>query len=85
MNDPLPSLLLMRTPFARFSYLNTLDAPMNHEQSPQDQQHQKIAQAAYYKAMEDGFPPGRDLQYWLEAQREIEDAEIDVPQSLPEG
>ena len=33
---------------------------------------QAIAQAAYYLAETEGFPPGRELEYWLKAEAEYE-------------
>lgn len=32
-----------------------------------------VAVAAYYKAEKRGFSPGRELQDWLEAEKEIQD------------
>lgn len=32
-----------------------------------------VAEAAYYKAEKRGFAPGRELQDWLEAEREIQE------------
>ena len=58
---------------------------------PFRERHARIAQAAYYRAQRAGFPPGQDLAFWLEAEREVDRAygtgmdHIHVAQSLPEG
>ena len=31
----------------------------------------RIAEAAYYRSLAQGFPPGRDQDDWLEAEREL--------------
>ena len=36
------------------------------------QRHEKIKQAAYFKAEHRGFIPGFELQDWLEAEQEID-------------
>ncbi len=33
--------------------------------------HNKVAVAAYYKAQARGFKPGKEMQDWLEAEREM--------------
>ena len=33
--------------------------------------HRRIAEAAYYRAAERGFAPGRELEDWLEAEAQI--------------
>jgi hypothetical protein len=34
-------------------------------------QRDEIAQIAYYSWLQDGRPPGRDLDYWLEAEQQL--------------
>lgn len=41
-------------------------------------QQQDIALAAYYRAHERGFAPGRELHDWLEAEREITGDQTDA-------
>lgn len=36
-----------------------------------DRQHYQVSLAAYYKAERSGFAPGRELEDWLEAERDI--------------
>ena len=40
------------------------------EMSP-DETRQRIAEAAYYRAKQRGFEPGRELEDWIEAESEI--------------
>lgn len=40
---------------------------------------QMIAEAAYFKAEKRGFVPGRALDDWLEAEREIDEALTPLP------
>ncbi len=44
-----------------------------------DSRHQKIGLAAYYKAERRGFAPGHELDDWLEAEQEIDEAAIPLP------
>ena len=57
--------------------------------SDQDQHKRRleqIAQAAYFKAEHEGFPPGQSLRHWLEAELDLfPEDHIDVPESLAEG
>jgi len=47
-------------------------APLNTFQPDEAKTRQQaIAQAAYYRAQARGFAPGRALDDWLEAEREI--------------
>lgn len=39
-----------------------------------DEVREQIAQRAYFIAEQDGFAPGKDLEYWLLAEKEILDA-----------
>ena len=41
--------------------------------------HRKIAEAAYYKSEHRGFSPGREIEDWLEAEREIDEASTPLP------
>ncbi|MCB1786658.1 MAG: DUF2934 domain-containing protein [Chromatiaceae bacterium] len=41
--------------------------------------HKKIELAAYYKAEKRGFAPGRELDDWLEAEREVDAASVPFP------
>jgi len=52
-----------------------------------DELRARIAQAAYFKAQSAGFPAGRELDFWLAAEREFAQPMdvIDVPESLAEG
>ena len=45
----------------------------------------RIAVAAYYNAQRRGFQPGREVEDWLEAERQIDDAtgEILLPAPRP--
>ncbi|MDB5802738.1 MAG: hypothetical protein JWN73_60 [Betaproteobacteria bacterium] len=46
----------------------------------------QVAEAAYFKAEHEGFPPGQALRHWLEAELDLFPEEhIDVPESLAEG
>lgn len=38
---------------------------------PDEEIHRRIAEAAYYRAAERGFAPGRELEDWLEAEAQI--------------
>jgi hypothetical protein len=38
-----------------------------------------IAEAAYYRAEQRGFLPGRELEDWLEAEKELGDAHVSLP------
>jgi hypothetical protein len=38
---------------------------------PDGEIHRQIAEAAYYRAAERGFAPGRELEDWLEAEAQI--------------
>jgi hypothetical protein len=38
---------------------------------PDEEIHRQIAEAAYYRAAERGFAPGRELEDWLEAEAQI--------------
>jgi len=67
---------------------------MSEEQIPGIGLHERrarIAQAAYFKAEEAGFPPGKEDDFWLEAEREVDGElgtgmdHIHVAESLPEG
>jgi hypothetical protein len=40
------------------------------EMSPEETR-QRIAEAAYYRAKQRGFEPGRELEDWIEAESEI--------------
>lgn len=40
--------------------------------SPQDREHM-IQYAAYHIAERDGFQPGKEKDYWLQAERQIDD------------
>jgi hypothetical protein len=67
---------------------------MSEEQIPGipiDERRTRIARAAYFKAKEAGFPSGKDHDFWLEAEREVDGElgtgmdQIHVAESLPEG
>ena len=45
--------------------------PKNKNIENFDGQHYQISLAAYYKAERRGFSPGRELNDWLEAERDI--------------
>ncbi len=40
---------------------------------------QRIREAAYRKAEERGFAPGHELDDWLEAEREVDEASTPLP------
>jgi len=40
-----------------------------------EERQRKIEEAAYFKAEKRGFVPGFELDDWLEAEREVDDAE----------
>jgi hypothetical protein len=53
-----------------------------HESLPQaqiDTRRRWIAEAAYYRAERRGFLPGRELEDWLEAEREMNDIDAATP------
>jgi hypothetical protein len=58
---------------------------------PVDERRARIAKAAYFKAQEAGFPPDKEEDFWLEAEREVDETmgtgmdHIHVAESLPEG
>jgi hypothetical protein len=64
--------------------IQTTDAPLEApsdqgpEETPEfierDRRHALIAQHAYYLAEERGFEPGRELDDWLTAERDVEQA-----------
>jgi hypothetical protein len=37
--------------------------------------HHRISEAAYYRAQRRGFAPGRDLEDWFEAEKEVDPGE----------
>jgi hypothetical protein len=41
--------------------------------------HHKIEEAAYFKAEHRGFVPGHELEDWMEAQQEIDEASRPLP------
>ncbi len=41
--------------------------------------HQDIELAAYLKAESAGFPPGREIDFWIEAEREYDEKEREKP------
>jgi Protein of unknown function (DUF2934) len=43
----------------------------------------RIAEAAYWRAERRGFAPGRELDDWLEAEREIDDRELRSEEEQP--
>jgi hypothetical protein len=45
--------------------------PKGERAIPEEEIHRQIAEAAYYRAAERGFAPGRELEDWLEAEAEI--------------
>lgn len=58
---------------------------------PLDERRARIAQAAYFKAKDAGFPAGMEDEFWLEAERDVDEElgtgmdQIHVAESLPEG
>jgi hypothetical protein len=80
-------------PLAALTYTN-MEKRMSEEHAPEGpfaERHARIAQAAYCKAQNAGFPPGCELEFWLAAEREVDQTQgtgmdqIHVAQSLPEG
>ena len=58
----------VRAPRARKNMVkNAARAEMTTEE-----RHQKIAEAAYYRALQRGFHGGSDIEDWLEAEAEID-------------
>ncbi len=63
-----------------------VSSPANHVEPHGEQQfklllavrHRKIAEAAYFIAQKRGFAPGLELQDWLAAEREVDDADRPV-------
>lgn len=45
--------------------------PKSEMAIPDEEIHRRIAEAAYYRAAERGFAPGRELEDWLEAEAQI--------------
>ncbi len=43
------------------------------------QRQRKIRELAYFKAQRRGFAPGHELDDWLEAEREVDEAERPFP------
>lgn len=43
-----------------------------HAEMTTEERHQKIAEAAYYRALQRGFHGGSDIEDWLEAEAEID-------------
>lgn len=41
--------------------------------------HKAIQEAAYFKAEKRGFAPGHELDDWLEAEREVDEASVPIP------
>jgi hypothetical protein len=51
---------------------NTIAAELFAGEVLQDERHQLIAEAAYYRAERRSFAPGCELEDWLDAEAEIE-------------
>jgi hypothetical protein len=47
--------------------------PTHLEHAPEERRF-RIERAAYFKAEERGFAPGQEMQDWLEAERELDQA-----------
>lgn len=47
----------------------SVSAPLSSDSEDADEQ--KVAQAAYFKALDRGFEPGHELEDWLAAEREL--------------
>ena len=45
--------------------------PRNEEAPKDDKLRRQIAEAAYYRAEQRGFAPGREMEDWLEAETEV--------------
>jgi hypothetical protein len=45
-----------------------------HLEDASEERHLRIERAAYFKAEERGFAPGHDMQDWLEAEQELDQA-----------
>ena len=45
--------------------------PKREMRIPDEELHRQIAEAAYYRAAERGFAPGRELEDWLHAEAQI--------------
>jgi hypothetical protein len=55
-------------------------------QDEENRRRSEVAQAAYFKAEHEGFPPGQALRHWLEAELDLfPEDHIHVPESLEEG
>ncbi len=67
---------------------HTLNADMNNSycdfmyQALLARRHKEIKQAAYFKAEHRGFAPGHELDDWLEAEKEIDDASYPLAPSI---
>lgn len=55
------------------SAADAADTPSGRGIDP-DQRMQMVARAAYFRAQQRGFAPGHELEDWLDAEAEIDDA-----------
>lgn len=55
------------------------DQSIPHFDLGMQERHKKIQELAYYKAERRGFAPGHELDDWLEAEREVDEAMRPLP------
>jgi hypothetical protein len=73
MNSANQSVVRAAEPYALAQYPSKSNMTLAIFVFP-SQRHRMIAQAAYYRAERRGFQPGRELDDWLCAEREVNSA-----------